>query len=184
MTELDYPTFIERYREGKLVFGMPSDYARRFFTEISGEALISKIGEDLRFERFLIMLCMIISWWGFLISLPLAIWAFHWWAIVAIPAAAIFRYGHLRRGPIGRQSISFEILALAVATLGPPIVGWGTRIHVWLVLLAISLLTARLIYFLSSRMVRGLVLRNPKAYDFLSRDLQVIDNSAVKVESA
>ena len=183
MTELDYPTFIARYKEGKLVFGMPSDYAHRFFTEISCEALISKIGEGLRFQRFLIMLSMIISWWGFLISLPLAIWAFHWWAVAAIPAAAILKFGHLRRVPIGRRSIFREILVLAVATLSPPMFGWGTRIHVWLVLLAISLLTGRLIYFLSSRMVKGLVLRNPKAYDFLSRDLQVIDYSAVKEES-
>lgn len=184
MTELDYSTFVARYKDGKLRFGMPSYRAREFFTNLGGETLILKIGEGLRVERFLIMLCTAVSWWAFLISLPLAIWAFHWWAVAAVPAAWIFRRRHLRGLPVGRQTLTFEIFALAVAVLGPPVVGWGARVHVWLMLLAFSLLTARLVYFLSSRMMVRLVLRSRKAYDFLSQYLEVLDYSEVGEKSA
>ena len=156
-----------------MAFGMDPAHARRLFTDIKGDALVLKIGEDLRFERFLVTACMTISWWGFLISLPVAIWAFGWWAIAAIPAATVIRYGHFSRAGMGRQSLFFEATALAVAIVVPPIIGWDARIYVWLVVLAASLLAARLIYFFSSRIVRNLVLRNPKAYDLLSQDIRI-----------
>lgn len=171
MGELDHSTLVTRYRQGKLAFGMDPAHARRLFTDIKGDVLVSKIGEGLRFERFLVTACMTISWWAFLLSLPVAIWAFAWWAVAAIPAATVVRFGHFSRAGMGRQSYLFEAIALLAAIAVPPIAGWGIRIHVWLIMLAVSLLAARLIYFFSSRMVRNLVLRNPRAYDLLAQDL-------------
>lgn len=173
MTELDHSTLTSRYREGKLAFGMDPAYARRLFTDFKGETLISKIGEDLKLERFLVTACMAISWWGFLSTLPVAIWTFGWWAVVAIPAATVIWFGLKTRAGMGRQSLSFEMTALATAIVVPPVAGWNVRIYVWLVSLAASLLAARLVYYFSNRMVRDLILRNPKAYDLLSRDIRV-----------
>lgn len=170
---LDHSTLVTRYREGKLAFGLDSAHARRLFTDIKAEALASMIGEGLRFERFLINACMAISWLGFLISLPVAVWAFGWWAIAAIPAATIVRFGHFARAGMGRQSLFFEATALAAAIIVPPTIGWDARTYAWLVMLAASLLAARLIYFFSGRMAINLVLRNPRAYDLLSQDIHV-----------
>ena len=173
MNELDHSTLVMRYKEGKLAFGMEPAHARRLFTDVNGEALIAKIGEDLRLERFLVVACIAISWWGYLISLPVAVWALGWWAVVAIPVATIIRFHHLASAGKGKQSLFFEVIVLATAILVPPIAGWDTRIHLWLTALTASMLAARLIYFLSGRMVGTLVLRNPKAYDWLSKDIRV-----------
>jgi hypothetical protein len=173
MNELDHSTLVAKYREGKLAFGMDPAHARRLFTDFKGETLISKIGEDLRFERFLVTACMAISWWGFLSTLPVAIMAFGWWAVAAIPAATVIWFGLKARAGMGRQSLFFEVTALATAIVVPPMAGWDVRTYVWLVLLAASLLAARLVYYFSSRMIKDLILRNPKAYDLLSRDIRV-----------
>lgn len=91
---------------------------------------------------------------GFLAAATFAVLAFRWWAVLAVPLAALVVFGYLSRASRGKQEllpISLVLFAtLAAAALAGSEHPWHAA---FAVAVAVTLFLTRLLYVITSRLV-------------------------------
>ena len=151
---------------------MDSILALKIFVELhtgAKEWQIYELNEDLFIEKNLVKLC----WFGcgilVLISPIASIFAFKWYSLISIPIIFAINVFFWMKSSLGNAStfnvIIFFMISFLIAYSER---NMGTAYVITFILLPLPSLLNRLTYKLSTTFIRGLVLRNKKAFDLLN----------------
>lgn len=167
MTEAEHAEIIREEEEGKLLIGIDPSLARKFYTDMSIKFIESKTGEPPYLETILVYILMLGSPIALLGACALAVIHFQWWSIAIIPALMLLWIGYhviSSRGTARSGFITLVTIAvIAVHIIDPLGLGWT----LFLVFAALSLWFSRTLYTASTFFLRGFVIRNYRAFDFL-----------------
>lgn len=165
---MDYQEFLEQVEKGEILIGVEPAIARTFFTDTDRSVVKAKMGESLLMQRFLVATCSLLEHICLLAGVIASILALKWYSVIAIPLmlAASFILGG--RASMGRQKIKGAIfLWIICVLLSYYLRDKGVFMILWLLLLPLPYLFARLTYKLATMFLRFLSFRNEKAFNQL-----------------
>jgi hypothetical protein len=173
-TEPDYRELVKQAYAGEILIGVDRPFARQLYTSVPMAIIRDETGESPYFERALISLAFYGAPFVLLASLVIAWFAFHWWAILVIPVAAMFWlvYGSLSvRGNAGILLISLMLVGAIVLSF---ISVFSNRfIPIFLANYFFALWCSRFVYCCGAFLLRCFVLRNHRALASLSNGLTI-----------
>lgn len=166
--DLPFDEVVRRARYGQLMVGVDRFFARRFYTDVSLIIVQEHTGEAPYLEKALVLGAFVGGPLALLASAVLAVLVVGWWSALAIPLGSLLwfsYYGMSSRGGARLTSVSFLLVAAAVlyalsSSENRPL--WGLAS-----LYLAALWLGRFVYSGSTALLRGFVLRNPKAFEWL-----------------
>lgn len=157
--------------DGRLWIGIDRAFARKFYTDVPLSKIAHETGETIYLEKALIWILFLSVPITFIATLVFAVLAFQWWAFLIIPICAatwLFYTSESTRGNSKGWLISF-ILAIAIIVALTRIVDF--YLALFFVAIALMLWATRILYLLSTFLLRCFVLRNVRAFSFLRNDI-------------
>ena len=104
-----------------------------------------------------------------LASFAMAVLAFNWWAALAIPVSIVIYVVLAGVSSMPKQGMARLSVLLILALLGCYLNWFPSNYVGWYVLLvSFALWNARLVYAAATYFIRGFVVRNRRAYEFLA----------------
>lgn len=167
--------FVNLERTGQALIGVDPAVARRLLVKGDGASLLNEIGEDLRSERAIVRSSFALSWICFLAStLPSAL-TFGWWSMLIIPVSFVLWALFLGRASMGSQRLWRTSAFLGLSILACFLSDAYLPFQIWLAVFAGSFFLVRFTYWIATKSVRSLVIRNPLAFRFLEgRGVKVV----------
>lgn len=163
----DHSELLGLERNGQALIGVDPAIARKLLVDGVGASLLNEIGEDLKSERALVRSSFALSWICFLASTITAALTFGWWSILSIPVSFVLWALFLGRASMGHQRLWRTSSFLGLSVLACFLPGAYFPFQIWLAVLAGAFFLLRFTYWLATRSVRSLIIRNPLAYRFL-----------------
>lgn len=163
----DHSELVNLERNGQALIGVDPAVARRLLVDSVGASLLNEIGEDLKSERAMVRSSFALSWICFLASTFPAALAFRWWSILIIPVSFVLWALFLGRASMGNQRLWRTSSFLGLSILACFLPGAYVPFQIWLAVLAGAFFLIRFTYWIATRSVRSLIIRNPLAYRFL-----------------
>ena len=164
---MDYQEFIKMANKGEPIGVEPAE-ARKFFTNTDKALVKEKIGEPLSMQRFVVKMCYHLEHICLLASIIISIFALKWYSIIAIPIMFFFSFYLGGLASMGRQRVRGAIYLVIICYVNAYFFReYGIFMFVWLILLPLPYLFARLTYKLATIFVRSLSIRNEKAFNLL-----------------
>jgi hypothetical protein len=174
MTEDEYKTFVDQAYSGALLIGIDRAVARKFYTDIPLSRIEEKTGEAPYFEKMVIWFAFVTAPAALLASFVLSVIAFQWWAVLAIPISVLVYFIFSGQSSMpGGGMLGFSILlAIAIGTLftsffASPLAPW------YFIAVTFSLWASRLLYTAATAFLRGFVLRNQRALEFMGEQIHI-----------
>lgn len=174
MTESEYKTFVDQVYSGALLIGIDRSIARKFYIDIPMIKIKEETGEAPYFEKFVVWFAFLSAPIALLASFVLSVFAFHWWAAIAIPLSififfVFWRQSSMPRG--GMLGVSL-LLALVIGSLftnfyASPFAHW------YLISVTFSLWALRLLYCVATSFLLLFVLRNQRALEFMGEHIRI-----------
>jgi len=146
--------------------------ARKFYTHIPASLIRKETGESLYFEKITVWLIYLISPVALLASLVLGFMAFGYWGVISL-FFCLFIYGLFASASMRAQSRLLDISSFFLVTVAIHIYSGADHYEVtkFACLFIFSLWSIRFAYWLSGWFLKIFVLRNEKAYAYLSKYL-------------
>lgn len=168
MADIHFKEVVDRTDRGELLVGVEPALARRFFTDSDSKALQREFGNSYCKERLLVKAVWLLEYLTLFAGLIASIFAFHWYSIIIIPTMVIITFLYGAKASAGHQNIGGVLSMLFVCiTLAYYFQYRGIVLTVWLLLLPMPYLFARLTYKLSTSFLRSLSLNNERLFNFL-----------------
>jgi hypothetical protein len=119
MTESEYKTFVEQAYSGALLIGIDRSVARKFYTDIPLSKIQEETGETPYIEKMVVWFAFLTAPIALLASFVLSVFAFHWWAALAIPLSILiyFIFSSKSSMPRGGMLGISVLLALTIGSL-------------------------------------------------------------------
>ena len=165
---------VQREREGTILIGVDRIFARKFYTSTPTRTVQEMTGETLLMDRALVMSALVGGPLMLLGSAVLAAFVAGWWALLLIPTGLVVWMAYYGSSSIGGARLSLVSMLLVVAAVGLFWSGSTVRSPWGLALLYLSALwVGRFVYSGSTALLRGFVLRNPRAFQWLEASLTI-----------
>jgi len=170
----EFQDIVLREQTGQVVIGIDRTVARKVFTDVSVASFQENIGEVPYLEKTLVFGAFIAGPLALLASAVLAIVSVGWWSALLIPAGVLTWVGYYSASSRGGARMTFAHLAMLVAVGGIIMAGPAKR-DVWVLALAYAtaLWLGRFAYSAATVLVRRLVIRNRRAFDWLRGSLTI-----------
>ena len=171
---MDFDELVRREAAGQVLLGVDRAFARRFYTDVPLREIEAKTGEAPYFEKAVVFLALVggpITLFG---SLILSTWALGWWSALFIPIAAVIWVG--AHGDSARATARLRTISVIFAICGFGFTmsdglartRWGMALT-----FAAAVWLSRLLYASATSFLRGFVLRNRRAWEWLHEQLVV-----------
>ena len=171
---MEHEELIELEKSGKLIIGVDRGMARQFYTQVTTSRIKDETGEAPYFEKAIVLLSFVLGPIALLASIVLGFFAFGWWGIIVMVLCPVMYFTYSSMSVMGSSGIIGITIFLLISV----------GIHVWGILNApsmtsfaiyfiLSLWCARFLYCSSTFFLRAFVLRNRKAYEYLSNQLVI-----------
>ncbi len=176
MNKDEYNDLVAKTNSGALLIGIDRAIARKFFTDIPLSKIEEETGEALYFEKTIVWSVYLAAPIALLTSFVLAVFAFRWWAVLAIPLSVVVYFIYTGQSSLPNRGMLGISLLLALASgilftdfLNLPFVTWYAFSIVF------ALWASRLVYCASTALLRAFVLRNIRAFDFMAEHIHIRD---------
>jgi hypothetical protein len=174
---MEHKEVIALEAQGKLLIGVDRAMARKFYTDIPISKIEEETGEAPYFEKAIIWFAFLFGPIALISSIIFGFVAFGWWGIICLVLCPIIYFMYSSSSVVGgSQLIGITVLlliSLAVHFLAnfnfPWITGFASTY-------LFSLWCVRLLYCSSTFLLRAFVLRNAKAFEWLSEYLVIKQN--------
>jgi len=169
---MDYSDLVKLEKQGKIAIGVDRAMARKFYTDIPVKKIREETGEAPYFEKIIIWLAFLFAPISLLVSIIIGFWAFNWWGIGSLIFCPIVYFIYSSYSVKGNsRMIGITILLFVSAYIYFFRVFDAPKITGFLTIFIFSLWCIRLLYSLSTLLLRIFVIRNEKAYQYLSQYL-------------
>ena len=173
---MEHKEVIELEKQGKLLIGVDRAMARKFYTDIAISKIQEETGEAPYFEKMIVWFAFLFWPIALLLSIVLGFLAFSWWGIICLVLCPIVYFTY-SSSSVRRSSNLIAITILLFISIGvhfsgnlnAPLITGFTGAFLF------SLWCVRLLYCSSTFFVRAFVIRNGRAYEYLS-DYLVLRN--------
>jgi len=170
---MDHSEVVRCLDEGTILLGVDRAGARKFFTDLGLRQISHLTGEVPYIEWLVVRSSFLLAPLCVLGSLGCAVPAFHWYAILVGPLAVLLFAYWWCTSPLGNRRSGWSALLLAGA-VSSVFTSAGPYIKLWLILTTAGLFLVRLTYSAAALLLRGFVIRNPRAYDLCAKHGVVI----------
>jgi len=176
MTDEEYQAIVSRIQTGSLLIGIDRSMARKFYTDVPLSRIEEQTGEAPYFEKAVVFGAFIGGPLALLASFVMAVFAFGWGAVLAIPASVVLYFIFTGASSMPRNGMA-GITVLLVLALASLYLNWFPSSYMawYAVLIAAALWSARLIYSAATVFIRAFVVRNRRAFEFLAPYIQLKD---------
>lgn len=142
----------------RLQLGVDRPRARQMLDKVDIAKVMAATGVEIRSEARVGTLLYLLSAWAVIVWIGLSFWAFGWWGIAAIPAAAILLFFCEKSNRTGGAfsillAIAFGIIALLTGT---------DPLFYWALMGALFTAGMRYSYVVATRVVRRAALESPE----------------------
>lgn len=166
---MDHTNLVKLERQGKVLIGVDRVMARKFYTDMPIQKIKEKTGETPYFEKFIVWFAFLFGPIFLLASVIISFFVFNWWGIIFLLVCPFVYFTYSSSSVRGdSRMIGISILFLiSIIThfLGvldiPEITGF-------VAVFILSLWCIRLLYCSSTFLFRNFLIRNEKAYQYLS----------------
>lgn len=152
----------------KILVGIDSIVARKFFTEITSEDAIKLANGNLLWERYSIKLLILLDFICAMLSIVFSVISLSWYSLLFIPFFMVSWFKYKIRASYARQNIN-NLILLAVFVIAPFL--FFVRENLMIVLLGIfatlTFLFSKLIYTTSVSNLRNAAFKYPNIYYLL-----------------
>lgn len=170
---IDFDELVRREASGQVVVGVDRPFARRFYTDLPVREIEAQTGEAPYFEKMVVYAAFIGGPLLLLVSLAESIWVLGWWSALFIPLAVIVWAVVYVNSPKARAGMTAISLIVVVSAIGFGVSN-GSRPEWGLILTYVSALwLSLLLYVAATSFLRGFVLRNRRAYEWIQEHLIV-----------
>jgi len=163
---MNYAEIVSKAQKGELLIGIEPAVARKFFMDTNTKGL--EIGQPMSVKISLINTILILDWLFMLFTDIVSIIAFKWWSIAIIPVILIAHMFYQSKASMGKQRLwgitSFCLVCFYVAY---SLYFNGIMTMLFFILLPLSFLFTRLMYFLSCTFLRSLSLKSENLFNML-----------------
>ena len=171
---MDHKNLVELEKEGKILIGVDRVMARQFYTNVPIKKIKEKTGEAPYFEKIIVWFAFLFGPISLLASIILGFWFFNWWGIICLIFCPLVYFIYSSYSVIGNSRMTgISILLFTSACIYflkvfniPKISGFAT-------VFIFSLWCTRLLYCSSAFFLRNFVIRNERAYQYLSQSLEI-----------
>lgn len=178
MTPDEHQELVEREEQGHVLIGVDRVVARKFFTDTSHREVQAEIGESLYLDRLIVKTSFVLGYVLVLLGLAASVWAFGWWALLAVPFTIVLWGAYLAASSRGNAGVGFGLVALVGACAAYFLAPLSMPVKICLLLVAGALFFARFTYSSSTFLLRALALRNHKAFNALEGNGLVVQQVA------
>lgn len=172
MNEVEHGKLIELEQQGRILIGVDRVMARKFYTDIPIPIIEEETGEAPYFEKMIVWLAFLVGPISLIASLVLAFFALQWWGVICVFLCPFVYFRYLSFSAKGDSSMIgitlFSIVVTCVHFLGAFDFPWITG---FVTVFLFSLWCVRLLYCLSTIFLRNFVIRNARAFQYLSEYL-------------
>ena len=162
--DAEYRRLVESAYAGQTLVGVDREYARKLYMNIATSAIEQATGEAPYLEKLVVWFASLAGPVAFLSSAILAVFAFHGWALIIIPAALLWWLFNYVLSARGGAKIWFLTLLL-IATTGVYLAHFLPTpwVSEFVAAFVFAMWCSRLIYCASTAFLRAFVLRNQRA---------------------
>lgn len=174
---MEHKEVIELAEQGKLLIGVDRAMAREFYTNIPISKIQEETGESPYFEKMIVLFAFLFGPISLISSIVLGFLAFSWWGIISLVLCTVIYFAYSSSSVVAGSKL-FGITLLLLTSLAvhffahlntPWITGFACTF-------LFSLWCARLLYCSSTFLLRAFVIRNAKAFEYLSDYLVISHN--------
>jgi hypothetical protein len=177
---VEFDDLVRREAAGELLIGVDRPFARRFYTDVSLREVEARTGEAPYFEKMIVYFAFVGGPLVLLASLAQSVWLLGWWSVLFIPIAVVVWvgvYGDSARAGARMTFISLLVVACAIGfaiSPGSSRPGWGLAFTY-----SAGLWLARLLYVSATSFLRGFVLRNRRAWEWLQEHMVIREGGGI-----
>ena len=168
MTAEEHAKLIELYSQDKCLLGIDRAFSRRFYTDIPLSVIEQNTGERCYFEKGLVMLVFIGGWLAILGTFIFSVIVFKWWSLLLILAGALFWFVYMPMSSRGTARLWPVSIFLAVTIIVYLLDFLRDDVALVLLTFLLALWCARFVYVGSALFLRAFVVRNFRAFNFVS----------------
>jgi len=173
MNTMDYTNLVKLEKQGKILIGVDRAMARKFYTDISMQKIREETGETPYLEKIIIWFAFLFGPISLLTSIVIGFLAFNWWGIISLLLCPIIYFAYSSSSVRGNsRMIGINILLLVSSGIHFLRVFDVPKITAFVIIFIFSLWLIRLLYCSSTFLLRNFVIRNKKAYQYLSQYLE------------
>ncbi|MBN2104243.1 hypothetical protein JW835_09415 [bacterium] len=171
---MKYQQFTELYQKGRLSMIVNRSMARKFYTHIPAPLIKKETGESPYFEKLTIWLSYLLSPVTLLASIALGFMTFGCWGFLSL-FGSLSIYGLFASASLKSRSRLLDISLLFIVTVMIHIYSDPDHFEMtrFACLFLLSLWCIRFAYWASGYFLKAFVLRNEKAYSYLSKYLVI-----------
>ena len=165
---MDFDELVRKEAAGQLLLGVDRAFARRFYTDVPLREIEAKTGEAPYFEKAVVFLAFLGGPFTLLGSLILSVWVLGWWSGLFIPLAMLVWFGN--HGDSARATARLRVISGILAICGCGFMtSYGLARSRWGLAFTFvaALWLSRLLYVSATSFLRGFVLRNRRAWEWL-----------------
>ena len=171
---MEHKEVIQLEEQGKLLIGVDRGMARKFYTDIPISKIEEETGEAPYFEKAIVWFAFLLGPISLISSIILSFIAFGWWGILGLVLCPILYFMYSSSSVLGGSHLVGITVLLLIAVA---VHFFGNFNSPWITGAAISFLFAlwcvRLLYCSSTFLLRSFVIRNAKAFEWLSEYLVI-----------
>jgi len=148
--------------------------ARQFYTDIPIKKIKEETGEAPYFEKIIVWLAFLFGPISLLASIIIGFWFFNWWGIICVVFCPSVYFAYSSSSVRGDSKMAgISTLLLISACIYFLKVFDISKISGFATVFIFSLWCIRLLYCSSTFLLRNFVMRNEKAYQYLSQSLEI-----------
>jgi len=174
MKDEEHQRLVELEDQGKVLIGVDRIVARRFYTDLPISTIEKETGEAPYLDKLVVWFAFLMGPLALAASLVLAFVAFKWWGLIYLVVCPLIYLAYSSasvRGDSALPGISIiMVAAVCIHFLGPIA---NSRATGFVSLFLLSLWSVRFLYCSSTFLFRCFVIRNARAFRFLSDRLKI-----------
>jgi hypothetical protein len=171
---MNHKNLVELEEQGKILIGIDRAMARKFYTDIPLKKIEEETGEAPYFEKIIVWIAFLFGPISLLASIILGFWFFKWWGIICLIFFSLIYFAYSSSSVRGDSKMIGISILLIISTCIyffkvidiPKITGSA-------IVFIFSLWCIRFLYCSSTFLLRNFVIRNEKAYQYLSQHLKI-----------
>jgi hypothetical protein len=174
---MEHKEVIELEKQGKLLIGVDRAMARKFYTNIPISKIQEETGETPYFEKTIIWFAFLFGPIALITCIVLGFFAFSWWGISCMVLCPVAYFMYSSSSVLGDSKLTgitlLLFISIAIHFFGNLRTPW---ISGFISIFLLSLWCERLLYCASTFLLRAFVIRNARAFEFLSDYLVIRQN--------
>lgn len=153
---------------GNLQIGINSSVARKFFLQANINSLQRKFGDSFLFEKNIVSACNLLAILVLFLNTVLCLLAIKWWSLLVIPLTFYCFLISEMMSFKGKNNFKISLM-LIIATISGAFAfsGQGIAVALWIISIPLPNLFLYLSYFLASKLLKDLSVKNSNLYEWL-----------------